>query len=247
MLSVIDGSTRECAYLGRLLAPSLPGVELWWVDLDLYAAQVALERLPLEEHTRAASFAFGREARRFLARRHALRAILAARTGLNPEALPFRKSRFSKPFLHSAANLHFSCSQSGAEAIIALSEDQPVGVDVEIVRKVIDADALTQLHFTANERAAWLKEADGRTDRAFLACWTRKEACVKALGIGFRLSPESVDVGCSCGVRVVGFPNATEPCEAEVGSLPSPARGIVAVARLKSSTSLPASWVLTLP
>ena len=246
MLPVNDDSAREYAYVSRLSAPSLPGVELWWADLDLYAAQVPLGGLPANEHARAASFVLGTDARRFLARRHALRAILAARTGLSPEALIVRTSRFGKSFLDNAADLQFSSSQSGSEAVIAMCEGQPVGVDIEIVREVIDADALTQLHFTANERAAWLDEAGSRADRAFLTCWTRKEACVKALGVGFRLSPESVDVGCSGGVRVVELLDATQPREVEVDSLPSPARGIVAVARLKSSTALPARLVLTL-
>jgi 4'-phosphopantetheinyl transferase len=247
MVPAIDDSVRKYAHIARLSTPSLPDIELWWADLDLYAAQVPLEGLSANERTRAASFVLGANARRFLARRHALRAILATRTGLNPEAIVFRTGRFGKSLLDNTAELQFSCSQSGSEAVVAVCEGQPVGVDVEIVREVVDADALAQLHFTTSERAAWLEEAGGRANRAFLTCWTRKEACVKALGLGFRLSPECVDVGCSNGVRVVELLDATEPHEVEVDSLPSPARGIVAVARLKSSTRLPADWVLTLP
>jgi 4'-phosphopantetheinyl transferase len=245
MVPVIDDPAGECAYLTRLSARSLPGIELWWVDLDLYAARLPLEGLSANEHARALSFAFGTDARRFLARRHALRSILAARTGLR-EALIFRTSRLGKPFLRNAAALHFSSSQSGSEAVIAVCEGHPVGVDVEIVREVVDADALTRLHFTASERAAWLEEAGDRKDRAFLTCWTRKEACVKALGLGFRLSPESFDVGCSGGLRVAELLVATGPrgVEVESLSLPSPARGVAAVARLASSTMLPARLVL---
>jgi 4'-phosphopantetheinyl transferase len=239
----IDDAVRTYAHVGRLSTPSLPGIELWWAELDLYAAQVPLEGLSENEHARAASFLLSTDARRFLARRHALRAILAARTGLSPEALVFRTGRFGKSFL-DAADVQFSCSQSGSEAVIAVCENQPVGVDIEIVREVVEADALAQLHFTAGERAAWLKEAGGRADRAFLTCWTRKEACAKALGLGFTLTPESFDVGCSGGLRVVELPDAAGPGEVEVVSLHSPARGVAAVARLTRGTRLPAGPVL---
>jgi 4'-phosphopantetheinyl transferase len=159
------------------------------------------------------------------------------------EDLSFETSRFGKPFLRKAPHLNFSSSQSGSEAVIAVCDGQAVGVDVEIVREVLDADALALLHFTASERAAWRKEAGRRADLAFLTCWTRKEACVKALGLGFRLRPESFDVGCSGGSRVVELLDATGPREVEVESLPSSSRCIVAVARSTSSTRLPARLV----
>ncbi len=243
MVHVLDDPAGECAYLTRLSPSSLRGVDLWWVDLDLYAARVPLGGLSANEHARASSFTFGTDARRFLARRHALRSILSAR--MRPiEALSFETSRFGKPFLRKAADLSFSSSQSGSEAVIAVCEGQAVGVDVEIVREVIDADALTLLHFTASERATWREEAGRRADLAFLTCWTRKEACVKALGLGFRLRPESFDVGCSGDSRVVELLDATGRHEVEVESLPSSSRSIAAVARLTSSTRLPARLVL---
>ena len=205
-------------------------VQVWWVDLDAYAATVTLDGLSAQEHARAASMAFGQDARRFLASRHALRHVLANALDRLPEGLVIEPDDFGKPHLLQGSAPHFNLSHSGYQGLIGVSLDRPIGVDIEVVLEVVDADALVGAHFTADEREEWLSAPDPLRDRAFLTCWTRKEACVKALGVGLSLQPASIGVGCATHSRVVGIPIGTGRCEVAVCSLRLPGKSVAAVA-----------------
>jgi 4'-phosphopantetheinyl transferase len=181
-------------------------VQLWQVNLDAYAEAVALEGLGTQEHARAARMAFPQDGRRFLASRHALRQLLAHALSRAPDDLVIEPDAFGKPHLVDGIGLHFNLSHSAHVAVIGVSFDCEIGVDVEVIHQVVDADALAATHFTDAERAEWSRAAAPLRDRTFLACWTRKEACVKALGVGLSLQPQSLDVGCTPGVRVLAIP-----------------------------------------
>ncbi|MER7848012.1 4'-phosphopantetheinyl transferase superfamily protein [Kitasatospora sp. NPDC096077] len=77
----------------------------------------------------------------------------------------------------NAPGLHFNLSHSGELALLAVAP-RPVGVDVELVRSGRDVDRLSRRFFPAPERE--LVARGGRP--AFARLWTRKEACVKAVG-----------------------------------------------------------------
>jgi 4'-phosphopantetheinyl transferase len=205
------------------------GVQLWWVDLDVYAEVVALEGLCAGEHARAARMAFERDARRYLAGRHALRQIIGTALDRSPEALVIEPDDFGKPRLVDTEGPYFNLAHSAREALIGVSPDQAIGVDIEVVREVVDAEALAREHFTDEERAEWSRAEPAR-DRAFLACWTRKEACVKALGVGLSAQPASLEVGCAPSGRVVTVPLGTGPCEVTLQSLQLPGDAVAAVA-----------------
>jgi 4'-phosphopantetheinyl transferase len=76
-------------------------------------------------------------------------------------------------------------------AFAALHE---LGVDVERIRPIREAGDIARAHFTSQERQAL--EAAFPTDqpRTFFRIWARKEALVKALGIGLTADLSSVDV-----------------------------------------------------
>ena len=74
----------------------------------------------------------------------------------------------------------FSVSHSGSLGLIAIAEgEQRIGVDVEQFRGRRDVRALADRFFHPDEAAAI-----GDDRAAFFRCWTRKEAVVKALGLG---------------------------------------------------------------
>ena len=206
-----------------------PGVRLWRVDLDAYAGAVALDGLSADERARAARMAFGQHARRYLAARHALRRVIAEVVNSPPESLVIEPGDRGKPGL-SDSPLQFNLSHSGPEALIGVSPDRAIGVDIEIIHEVVDAEALARAHFTNAERAEWSRAAAAARDRTFLTCWTRKEACVKALGVGLSAPPEAVEVGCAPDARVVAIRLGTESCEVALESLRLPGGSVAAVA-----------------
>ncbi len=208
-----------------------PDVRLWRVDLDAYADAVALDGLSADERARAARMTFGRDARRYLAARHALRRILADVVNRPAERLVIEPDDRGKPGLRDGA-LQFNLSHSGPEALIGVSRDRAIGVDIEVVQEVAEAEALARAHFTDAERADWMTADASARHRTFLICWTRKEACVKALGVGLSAPPQSIEAGCAPDARVVSLRLGAERCEVMLRSvrLPDEPRAVAAVA-----------------
>lgn len=136
---------------------------------------------------------------RFLARRLALRRLLADQLGVAPAEVRFRVGPHGKPELDlPRVTLHFNASSRGGLALIATAE-VPVGVDVEEVTAVPEAAPLSAQHFDAAARQAVEQASPGERDRVFLQCWTRKEAFAKACGAGLDLELAAIPTGLGTG------------------------------------------------
>jgi 4'-phosphopantetheinyl transferase len=182
----------------------LPGdIELWRVDLDQYRYVPDAPIFSADELERAERFVFGDDRRRFLAAHHALRHVLGLALGRQPRVLAFEAGAHGKPRLLDAPGLEFNLSHSVHECLIGISARYPIGVDVEVVQRVVDADALARRHFTTREFEQWERAPAAGRERVFLQGWTRKEACLKALGVGVSVQPRRIEAGCDSGVRTV--------------------------------------------
>lgn len=151
------------------------------LDVDANALQSCWDLLDMSERARAARFRFARDRRRFVVRRAALRRLLAAHGGARAEALRFEENGFGKPRLSGGP--YFSASHSGERMMVAVANVE-VGADVERIDPDLAWRPLADGLFETSERDALaaLPEAAART--AFFHCWARKEAFVKALGLG---------------------------------------------------------------
>ncbi len=171
------------------------GVELWQVDLEAPLAAGAASMLSPDEQARASRFKFERDRDRFVAAHLALRQVLALHVGVAMQRLEFNTGAWGKPALADHPALPFNLSHSGGIALIAVGTANPIGVDVELERPIPDWDALASDYFAPAERTALAALRANARDRAFLTCWTRKEACLKAIGLGLNVAPRSVEVG----------------------------------------------------
>ncbi|MBS0428557.1 MAG: 4'-phosphopantetheinyl transferase superfamily protein [Proteobacteria bacterium] len=170
------------------------GCALWRIDLGVAAAPSELASLDAQERARAARFVFDDDRRRYQAAHAAMRALLAQAAGLGePSMLRFVHNDFGKPSLADAPGCHFSLSHSGDAALLAIDAHAPVGVDVEIERAMDDIDAMAQAHFTHAERGALQNADHGARASVFLRTWTRKEACLKAIGTGLSVDPRQLE------------------------------------------------------
>lgn len=122
--------------------------------------------------------------------RDALPALLAELLGCEPHALALGRGEFGKPFLAGSAPLEFNLSHSGEVRVLALSRCQPLGVDIETLRRPRPALELARRFFTPQEADALERLDPAARERAFLRLWSCKEAVVKAIGrgIGFGLA-----------------------------------------------------------
>ena len=122
----------------------------------------------------------------------ALRLVLGDLTGTAPESLHFERrcghcgaAGHGKPHLGGRSDLDFSISHSGGLALIAVARGRRVGADVERVRPRTDVLAIARGSLSARERQTIESlETDAARREAFFRCWTRKEAYLKALGVG---------------------------------------------------------------
>lgn len=114
----------------------------------------------------------------------AVAALLSGYTGIPAPEIEITAELFVKPVLENdgvPADFHFNISHSGGAGLLAVS-DRPVGVDIEKNRKVNDFESVSRLSCT-DEELRILSALDGEEqNRVFFELWTRKEACVKALG-----------------------------------------------------------------
>ena len=162
----------------------IDGVDLWRMILDLQEAELARcwEALSAPDRERARRLSRPEVHRRFVATRAGLRSVLASYIAVPPCSIPLREGPHGKPML--ADGPRFSLSHSGDLALCAVARDREVGVDVEQLRPVPEADHIARRWLSEEEWAAYRVAADARLDGAFLRSWTRREAFLKAIGVG---------------------------------------------------------------
>lgn len=193
-----------------------------YVELDHFTDTLPAQVLSDEERARAESLRFPVDRQRFVAAHVALRQALCDYTGLPPAALTLATGAFGKPSLAGHPRTQFSLSHSQGLALIAIGGRGPLGADVELLRPMADAATLAAAHFTQREQDALAALPAHERDGAFLTCWTRKEACLKAIGVGLLMSSQSFEVGVVPDCRSVELPVAGRTLVLVLG--PAPAR-----------------------
>lgn len=178
----------------------MPGeVHIWKVDLQAPPDLLPkfFERLSAEEQARAKRFVFERDEHRYIVAHAALRFLLSKYIGQNPREIHIATERLGKSYIHEVnmrRQLHFNLSHSGEFAAMAFCAGGELGIDIEQRRPEAASMEIAQRNFSARE--LWeLKKLSGEDRVAgFFRCWTRKEAYVKAKGIGLGADLRSFDV-----------------------------------------------------
>ncbi|MGH7550253.1 MAG: 4'-phosphopantetheinyl transferase family protein [Gemmatimonadota bacterium] len=159
-------------------------VHVWRISLSSVDLERARGMLSEDERRRAARYRFPTHRRRFLAARAGLRAILALYLDLDPAAVDLTAGPTGKPRLADNPGLEFNLAHSGDIALVAVTRGRPVGVDVERMRRGIPYERLAERFFAPSEVAALRSLPPPIRSAGFFACWTRKEAWLKASGHG---------------------------------------------------------------
>jgi 4'-phosphopantetheinyl transferase len=202
------------------------------LDVGPEAVRALATLLSDAERQRAGRFAFDRDRRRFIVARAQLRRLLSARLGVRPETVEFVYGAHGKPALarHFAdSDLRFNVSHSDDFAVYAFAPVREIGVDVEAIRVIREADDMAAHFFSRSENEAYLALDASDKPLGFFNCWTRKEAFIKALGDGLYYPLDRFDVSLAPGkpariLRVEGTPG--DNCGWELHSF-SPAPGLI--------------------
>jgi 4'-phosphopantetheinyl transferase len=169
-------------------APALEhdSVHVWAASLEVAPHLMPqFERtLCPEESGRASRFRFEEHRKRFIAARGVLRQLLGSYCGQPPEQIALQYGRNGKPHLEGGPGLHFNLAHSGELALYAFSRETEVGVDLERLAFIPEADEIAARFFSTSEAAALGKMSEQQREAFFFQCWTRKEAVLKCNGSG---------------------------------------------------------------
>jgi 4'-phosphopantetheinyl transferase len=223
-------------------------IHLWTADLDspTNSPEDLWALLSPDERLRAARYHFARDRRRYLTGRGILRRLLGRTLGLPPATIEFRYGPHGKPALADlqAGDLRFNLAHAEGLAVYAIARQREIGVDVERVRPLKDTETLARRFFSRGEYEALRALPEPSRLAAFFACWTRKEATLKARGDGLALPLDRFEVSVDPArpARLLSVDGS--PAEASRWGLHSftPAPGHIAALAIEGG----ADWPLTL-
>jgi 4'-phosphopantetheinyl transferase len=172
---------------------------VWLASLDLSPPAMTLMQhlLSDEEHRKAARFRFERDRLRWSAAHAFMRHVLGSYLNRPPRDLEFAIAPHGKPSIvchPGMPDLRFNMAHSHDHAVLALTLGCEVGVDLEWITPLDDADRIAASFFSPYEQAILQNVPAIEKLGAFYRCWSRKEAVLKAFGAGLTVSLDSFDV-----------------------------------------------------
>jgi 4'-phosphopantetheinyl transferase len=162
-------------------------IQVWLVDVrrqdhDLKRYE---SYLSASESERVARYRFPEHANRFVIRRGTVRRLLSAYLDVHPAAVSFVENAYGKPLLAPPLDrLQFNTSHTGDWAVHGFALDHPIGIDIEAVRHDMATEEVAGKVLSPKEKELLSRLPPQERVEAFFACWTCKEAYVKALGEG---------------------------------------------------------------
>jgi 4'-phosphopantetheinyl transferase len=174
-------------------------IHIWTARLDreaqvLHDLEAALSP---DERARAERFHFARDRQRFVAARGLLRSLLGKYLCQAPAGLEFSYEPYGKPSLsgaNAASGLSFNLAHSAELAVYAISRHRNLGVDVERIKPESAGEDIARRFFSAREVNDLQTLPPESRIQAFFNCWTRKEAYLKATGMGLQTPLDSFSV-----------------------------------------------------
>ena len=174
-------------------------VRIWKVDLaqpvdDVRRCETLLSS---DERQRASAFRVEHAKRAFVLARWALRTIASQYLQVPPNTVDFVYGEYGKPALSPArhqSDLQFNVSHSGDLSMLAFCHGRRVGIDVEQIRTVPEAESIAARYFAPAECALLTSTPGHRYQETFFQIWTRKEAALKATGDGITHGLNTPDV-----------------------------------------------------
>jgi len=174
-------------------------IHVWHAALD--REEKVLGRLESslspEEKARADRFHFANDRNRFIVARGLLRELLGKYLQQTSASLEFSYGEHGKPSLsggNASSGLCFNLSHSAGLVVYAIAIERNLGIDVEHVRPGSAGDDIAQRYFSSREVSDLRTLPPEARVEGFFHCWTRKEAYLKATGMGLQIPLDSFAV-----------------------------------------------------
>lgn len=189
--------------------------------------------LPPAERERADKFAFPHLRERYIAAHANMRRLLAAYLRLDAASLQFEVAARGKPSLPGQP-LHFNLSHTNDHGLLAVTRAGEIGVDIESPDRKLDRTGIAGRFFSKAEADELASLPDEQQAEAFCNLWTRKEAWLKATGVGISEGLNQVEFNCRPGeparlLRIEGEAAAAKAWFVETFRAPGENLGAVAM------------------
>ena len=178
-------------YPATLLSQPLTDSDLhvWCASLNGSAEELAHFEsiLAPDEKARAGRFHFERDRDRYIFGRGILRTLLGSYLGTEAHKIEITYEQDGKPTLgkiFQGKKLQFNLSHSNERALYIFGWDRLVGIDIEQIRPLQDADAFAEQYYTKRETGLINSLSGDEKWPVFYKFWTCKEAFLKAKGTG---------------------------------------------------------------
>ncbi len=174
-------------------------IDVWLCDLKTLSDNINefYALLSVAERERASKLMIKDKQEQFVITRGYLRQRLGWLTNSDPKSFTFDYLEHGKPVLsndHQQTDITFNVSHSHELAVIAISQKQRLGVDIEKINRESNPRKLVSRFFSEAEQLAMSALPETLLTKAFYASWTRKEAFIKAVGDGVTYGLGNFDV-----------------------------------------------------
>lgn len=167
-------------------ASPLGDVDLWRIETDPATAAVLSRlrgRLSADERERANRLQSPDGARRWVVAHGALREILARYVNEDAERLSLTRGATGKLALDGHPELRFNLTHSGSLALMGVSWNNDIGVDLEAIRGGLRVVSIARRFFGSRVAHELQAMEESERTRTFFQHWVRLEATVKCRGV----------------------------------------------------------------
>ncbi len=169
-------------------------IDIWHIALDPSVSfEHQLNWLNTEELARFQRFYFPQHRRRFARARLAVKMILARYLHCPPSHICLQYQTHGKPELSHPSHITFNLSHSQDIALLAVGQQHTLGIDVEQFSLRSFHGIATQF-FSPNEQTYLQHSPPTLVPLRFFSIWSRKEALIKANGLGIHYPTELIDL-----------------------------------------------------
>lgn len=188
------------------LSLSKDHIDVWLCDLKHLSTDInkLYAFLSEDERERADKLKVKDKRQQYIISRGSLRQRLSLLTNIDADDFLFEYLEHGKPVLINDvrfADITFNVSHSYDLALIAISQKQSIGIDIEKINHQSDPLPLITRFFSTAEQAEFNTLSEANRAKAFCACWTRKEAFIKAIGDGITYGLDTFDVTVDPGTQ----------------------------------------------
>lgn len=175
------------------ITPGFPIV--YFCDISQLVVDSILSTLTDEEINRSKTFLHHSDKHQYISSKWLVRQVLGNILQVAPSDINIGYTPNGQPILLNDTTLKYSLAHTGNIAVVGVSKNNLIGIDIEQSDRSFEEGKLASFLFSDRELELYSKLQPFKKQQAFINCWTRKEALLKALGKGFTESPKNFTVG----------------------------------------------------